>query len=317
MFKSSVVAIVTPFTEEGEVDYPAFKKLVDWHIAEGTDAILISGSTGESSTLTDEEQEKLIKTALDVANKRIPILAGTGTNCTKKTVEKTAQAKALGADGCLVVVPYYNRPMAEGCLAHYQEVSKVGLPTVVYYHPVRTAVRLSPEVLVEICKLPSIVAIKISGGLEPIKRFKELSNVPIYSGDDELTYEMLELGAIGGISVVANAIPRQWKEMIDSYLRGDKTRANELNTLYSPLCQALILETNPQGIKYGVSLLGKCGPYLRLPLLQPRQSTKRALFEALSKILPTGLEQNRPEIQSPNEREKSAKDTERTWAEVS
>jgi 4-hydroxy-tetrahydrodipicolinate synthase len=286
MFKGSIVALVTPFTGEGEIDYPAFKKLVDWHAAEGTDAIVCCGTTGEAPTLSDEEQDTIFKTAIDVARKRVPIIAGTGTYDTRKTVEKTAKAKALGADGCLVVVPYYSRPTPEGCVAHYKEVSKVGLPTIVYHHPGRTGIWLSAEVLVEIAKLPSVVGIKeASGGLELITQIKRLSDVPVLSGDDTLAYTMMELGAAGVISIVANIIPRQWKEMIHAFLQGDqggKKRAKELDTLYAPLCQAMVLETNPQCVKYAVSLLGRCTAHMRLPLLLPRETTRSAISIAIS-----------------------------------
>ncbi len=145
MFKGSIVAIITPFTHEGEVDYEAFKELVDWHAAEGTHAIVCCGTTGEAPTLSSEEQMQIFKTAVDVSKKRVPIIAGTGTYDTRKTVEKTRKAKELGVDGCLVVVPYYSRPTPEGCIAHYTEVSKVGLPIIVYHHPGRTGVSLSAK----------------------------------------------------------------------------------------------------------------------------------------------------------------------------
>ena len=268
MFKGSIVAIITPFTQEGEVDFKAFKELVDWHISEGTDAIVCCGTTGEAPTLSSEEQLKIFKTAIDVSQKRIPIIAGTGTYDTRKTVDRTARAKELGADGCLVVVPYYSRPTPEGCIAHYTEVSKVGLPMIVYHHPGRTGIRLSAEVLAKISTLPSVVAIKeASGGLELIQEIRQISNIPIFSGDDTLTLAMMELGAVGGISIVANVIPKAWKEMIQSFLQGNRQQAKELDAEYASLVQSMVLETNPQCVKYAVSLLGKCLPHLRLPLL--------------------------------------------------
>ncbi len=283
MFKGSIVAIVTPFTQDGEVDYAAFKELVDWHTIKGTNAIVCCGTTGEAPTLSSEEQIQIFKTALDVSNKRIPIIAGTGTYDTRKTVERTRKAKELGVDGCLVVVPYYSRPTPEGCIAHYTEIDKVGLPMIVYHHPGRTGVRLSAEVLAEISQLSSVVAVKeASGGLELIQEIKKLSDIDIFSGDDTLTFEMMELGAVGGISIVANVIPKAWKEMVESFLQGNHERAKELNTLYAPLVEAMVLETNPQCVKYAVSLLGKCKPHLRLPLLEPRKANKLAILQALS-----------------------------------
>jgi 4-hydroxy-tetrahydrodipicolinate synthase len=283
MFKGAIVAIVTPFKSDGEIDDAAFKELVDWHAEQGINAIVCCGTTGEAPTLSSEEQLQIFKMALDVSKKRVPIIAGTGTYDTRKTVERTRKAKELGVDGCLVVVPYYSRPTPEGCIAHYTEVSKVGLPMIVYHHPGRTGVRLSAEVLAEIAKLSSVIAIKeASGGLELIQEIQQISDIPIFSGDDILTFAMLELGAVGGISIVANVIPKAWKEMIQSFLQGNVEHARELNALYAPLVQAMVLETNPQCVKYAVSLLGKCQPHLRLPLLEPRKANKLAILQALT-----------------------------------
>jgi len=283
MFKGSVAAIVTPFIQDGEIDFGAFKELVDWHAEQGTDAIVCCGTTGEAPTLSSEEQMQIFKTALDVSKKRVPIIAGTGTYDTRKTVETTRKAKELGADGCLVVVPYYTRPTPEGCIAHYTEVSTVGLPMIVYHHPGRTGVSLSAEVLAEIGKLSSVVAIKeASGGLELIQEIQQISDIPIFSGDDTIALAMMELGAVGVISIVANVIPKAWKEMVWSFLEGNIERARELNALYAPLAQAMVLETNPQCVKYALSLLGKCQPYLRLPLLEPRKANKLAILQALT-----------------------------------
>lgn len=283
MFRGSIAAVITPFTLQGEVDYPAFKNLIDWHTEEGTDAIVVCGTTGEAPTLTSEEQYQVFKIAIDVSNKRVPIIAGTGTYNTRTTIETTACAKALGADACLVVVPYYNKPTPEGCIAHYTEISKVGLPMIVYHHPGRTGIKLSAEVLAQISRLPSVVAIKeASGGLELMQEIQQLSDIPIFSSDDSLTYPMLELGGAGGISVVANMIPRAWKKMIHSFFQGNRAYAKELDTFYTPLYQSLVLENNPQCVKYALSLLGKCTPHLRLPLVEPRETTKLAILQALT-----------------------------------
>ncbi len=287
MFRGSVVALITPFTAEGDVDFPAFCELIDWHANEGTDAIVCCGTTGEAPTLSCEEKDQIFKTAVEVSRGRVPIIAGTGTYDTRKTVAATARAKELGVEGCLVVVPYYNRPTPEGCIAHYQAINTVGLPTILYHHPGRTGVKLSAEVLAEISRLPSIVAIKeASGGLELMQEIQKLSDIPIFSGDDTLALAMMELGAVGVISIVANLIPRAWKEMIGSFLQGDFKRAQELNAFYAPLVEAMVLETNPQCVKCAASLLGKCQPQLRLPLVFPRSSTQQTIASALAR---TGL----------------------------
>lgn len=285
MFKGTIVAIITPFTNTGEVDYAAFKNLIDWQIAEGIDGIVCMGTTGEAPTVSSQEQEQLLKTAIDVAHKRVPIIAGTGTYDTRKTVERTIRAKELGADGCLVVVPYYNRPTPEGCIAHFHEVSKVELPTILYHHPGRTGVRLSASTIAEIAKFPSIVAVKeASGSLELIKALKAISDIPIFSGDDVWALGMMECGAVGVISIVANVIPKLWSEMARNFLEGNVEKAKEIDELCKPLYEAMILETNPQCVKYAMFLLGKCHLQLRLPLIEPRETTKLEIIRAFSKV---------------------------------
>jgi 4-hydroxy-tetrahydrodipicolinate synthase len=284
MFKGTFTAIVTPFTDEGEVDWAAFKKLVEWQVQEGIDGIVCCGTTGEAPTLTTEEQLQVFQTAIDVVNKRVQVIAGTGTYDTRKTVEMTKKAKLLGADGCLVVVPYYNKPTREGCIAHYGEVSKVGLPAIVYHHPGRTGITLSAATLTEIGRFPSIAAIKDStGNVEMVKALKELSDTPILCGDDTLALAMMELGAVGVVSIVGNVIPRLWTEMTRSFFAGDRERAKEIDTLCKPLYESLVIENNPQCVKYAVSLLGKCRPVLRLPLVLPRETTKLEILRALTK----------------------------------
>lgn len=276
MFRGSIVALVTPFTDEGEVDLEAFKELVAWHVEAGTDGIVCCGTTGEAPTLSREEKLSLFKTAVDVAQRKTLIIAGTGTYSTAETVKETESAKSIGVDGCLVVVPYYNRPTPEGCFAHYAAVSKIGLPTIVYYHPGRTGVKLSAQELAEISTLPHMVAIKeASGGLEMIEQLKPLTKAAILSGDDTIALPMLDLGAVGVISIVANLIPSEWKHVIHE-------RNQLLYDQFATLVQAMVLETNPQCVKYALSLMGKCRSHLRLPLLEPRPANKEKIIKALS-----------------------------------
>lgn len=282
MFKGSIVALITPFQENGDVDLEALKNLVEWHIEQGTDAIVCCGTTGEAPTLSDEEHFVIFKTAIKTANKRLKIIAGTGTYDTRHTVDRTHKALRLGADGALVVMPYYNRPTFEGCLAHFTEVGRVGLPTIIYYNPGRTCVRLTAEQLGVIGDLPSMVGIKdASGTTDFIQALKLHTKLPIYSGDDILAWDHLKAGAQGVISIVANIIPREWKEMIHAYLDGHHERSQKLFERLLPLCQSLVIETNPQGVKYAASLLGKSTPYLRLPLVQPRELTRQAIQRAM------------------------------------
>jgi 4-hydroxy-tetrahydrodipicolinate synthase len=285
MFKGTITSMITPFTETGEVDWKAFRDLMEWQVEAKVDAIVCCGTTGEAPTLSEEEQFQIFKIALEVSKKRVPIIAGTGTYNTKKTAEATVRAKELGVDGCLVVVPYYNRPTPEGCMAHFREVSKVGLPTIIYHHPGRTGVRLSAHVLSEIAKFPSMVGIKeTSGGLDLMREIQALSRIPILSGDDTLAYAMMEEGAVGIISIVANMIPELWTEMTKSFFSGDRSRAKEIDEQCKPLYQSLVIENNPQGVKYGLSLLSKCRADLRLPLVQPRETTKLEIFRAWTKL---------------------------------
>jgi len=285
MFKGSIVALVTPFTETGEVDYLSLKNLVDWYVSLDVDGIVCCGTTGEAPTLSYEEKISVFKTVIDVAHGKIPVIAGTGTYDTRKTVRMTLAAKDLGADGCLVIVPYYSRPTPEGCIAHYREVGKVGLPTIVYHHPGRTGIRLSAETLAEIGKIPSIVAIKeATGTINLTQEIRRLSSIPILSGDDSNAYDLMLEGAVGVISIVANVIPDEWKRFVHAFLEGDYNQAKQLNDCYSPLYQAMVLETNPQCVKYALNLLGKCGPYYRLPLLEPRLDTKQQIQDALTHL---------------------------------
>jgi 4-hydroxy-tetrahydrodipicolinate synthase len=272
----SIVALVTPFQDSGEVDYKALEDLILWHVEEGSDGIVLCGTTGEAPTLSHEEKMEIFRVGVKGAKGKVPLIAGTGTYNTRQTVQDTESALKIGVDAALIVVPYYNRPTPEGCLAHYAEVSKVGLPLIIYHHPGRTGVKLSVDTLAEICSLPNIAALKeASGFLEITKELKSRVSVPIFSGDDPLTLPLMELGAAGVISIVANLIPRAWKKLVQDV---DIT----IQDKYADLCKAMVLETNPQCVKYALSLLGKCKPYLRLPLVEPRPSTKEAIEAAIS-----------------------------------
>ncbi len=233
---------------------------------------------------------KFLKRSSMLRIKGFPLLQERGRMTPVKQLKKTDQAKKLGADGCLVVVPYYNHPTVEGCLRHFEEVSRVGLPTIVYHNPKRGCVRLSAKVLAKICEYPSIVAVKeASDSLEMVQELQQFSNISVLSGSDPFTYQSLEHGAVGSISVVANIIPRLWAEMINHFLQGNRTRAQEISALSAPLCKTLFLETNPQCVKYAASLLGKCLAYVRLPLLEPKKTTKLEIARVLAELYRSGL----------------------------
>jgi 4-hydroxy-tetrahydrodipicolinate synthase len=278
MFKGSIVALITPFTAQGAVDFGQLKDLVSWHMQSGTDAIVCCGTTGESPTLSLAEQLEIFRCAVAVSKRNIPIIAGTGTYSTQETVERTKMAKEIGVDGCLVVVPYYNRPSEKGCLLHYIEVSKVGLPTIIYHHPGRTGVTLSSLALAHIAELPNVVGIKdAAGSLESTQQLRALTHTAILCGDDSLALPMKLLGATGVISIVANIIPKTWKAIFNE-------NNEELYKVVEPLCHALVLETNPQGIKYAMSLIGRSLPHLRLPLIEPEHATQQLIKKVLDKL---------------------------------
>ena len=290
MIRGSLVALITPFLENGDLDVKSFKRLVHQQMEQGTKGLVIGGTTGEASTLSSEELEILIEAAVQEVKGSIPIVAGVGSNNTKLSVQKTLRAKALGADLCLVVFPYYNKPMFEGCLAHFEAISRCNLPMIVYYHPGRTGVRLSPSELAQICSLPTVVALKdCSGDLEMPIEVKKLCKKLLFAGDDSFTLPLMEKGAEGVISVLGNLVPYEWNQMVEASLAGEYEKARELYKPLEPLCQVMGLETNPQCIKYAMSLLGSCAPIFRLPLTLPQKSTcnriegeMRCFFRALA-----------------------------------
>lgn len=275
MFKGSIPALITPFTQAGDIDFEAFDALVEWHIAKGSDALVLCGMTGEGPTLTFEEQGQLIARGVQVAQRRIPLIAGTGAASTQLTVALTEQAKRAGADACLVIVPYCNRPTPEGCLHHYEAVSRVALPMIVYHHPSRTNVRLPLSALITILSLPHVIGIKEgSADLAYTAELLHQTSVPVFCGDDILALAMLAQGACGVISIVANVIPEEWHRFCAFLLQGNLHDAQTLFHQVQPLIEAMTLEINPQCVKYALSLQGKCLPTMRLPLVQPRSETQ-------------------------------------------
>lgn len=282
MLQGSIPAIITPFHANGEVDYESFRNLVLWHIDEKSDALVVCGTTGESPTLSNEEQLELLRIAVRDAKGRIPIIMGTGTNDTKSSLLKTEQALQNGAAACLVIFPYYNRPTFEGCYEHFTRIASIGLPVVLYHHPGRTGIKFSALQLGELCRIPGVIGIKeASGDVDLAGELMRISSTAVFSGDDILTLPLISLGAKGVISVIANVIPREWHDFVATCLAGDLVSARAQLALHAPLCKALGLETNPQCVKYAVSLLKRSAPYLRLPLLQPKDHVKEQIAKAL------------------------------------
>lgn len=281
-FTGMIVASITPFTTSGDIDFQALKEHTEWLIAQGVDGIVSCGTTGETPTLSEEEFLEVVKTVAKTARGRVPILAGTGTNDTRKTVERTHKVKQWGVDGVLVIVPYYNRPSFEGCIQHFREVAKCGLPIMAYHHPGRTGVKLSAAMWAEVLSIPQVVGLKEgSGDSELVRELLPLTQKPILSGEDGKTLSLMQIGSAGIISVVGNLIPRDWKEMVTSIASSDVERAFALHHQYVNLCESLFIESNPQGIKYALSLMNKCTSTMRLPLVEPRESTKQAIVVEL------------------------------------
>lgn len=281
----SWVALVTPFTKENQIDIPTLKELIQWHIASPTDGIVCLGTTGESPTLSWEEKQVVIKTCIDTAQGKIPIMVGTGLNDTAKTVELTQMAKDLGAQAALVIVPYYNRPSEKGCWIHFEKVAEVGLPVILYHHPKRTGVSLSIWGIDYLYQQGYIQGIKeASGNLSWDEKLLHTSSIPFFSGEDSLTFPLLQKGAKGSISVIANLFPAYWKQLHDLCLQKNLAAAQNLLETLNPLLDALSLEVNPQGVKYALKLLGKCESSLRLPLIEPEPITQKAIEAALKNI---------------------------------
>ena len=285
MFKGSIVAIVTPF-KNGELDEEAYRELIEFQIEKGTSAIVPTGTTGESATLSMEEHARVLDVAVKAVNKRIPVIAGTGGNNTDEAIELTAHAKKVGADATLQVTPYYNKPTQEGLYQHFKAVAKAApLPQVLYNVPGRTSVNLLPTTVARLAELPEVVAIKeASGNLVQMAEIVHLvgDKIALLSGDDNLTLPVLALGGTGVISVVANIVPRGTADMVSAWERGDFGRSRELFYRLLPLCQAMFYETNPIPVKTALALMGKIEGEFRLPLAPISPANEERLRKILN-----------------------------------
>ena len=270
MLKGSLVAIVTPMHDDGSLDLDAFRKLIDWHIEEGTDGIVVVGTTGESPTVDFDEHHLLIKSAVEHADRRVPVIAGTGANCTREAIELSAYAKQAGADLSLSVVPYYNKPTQEGLYRHFRAIAEaVDIPQIVYNVPGRTVADLANDTLLRLAQIPNIVGLKdATGNLE--RGADLLRQVPadfaVYSGDDATGLALMLLGGSGVISVTANVAPRLMHEMCAAALKPDLVRAREMNKQLLGLHRNLFVEANPIPVKWAVSQMKLIEPGIRLPL---------------------------------------------------
>ena len=286
IFKGSGVAIITPFNENG-IDYEKLRELLEWHIKESTDAIVICGTTGEATTMTEQEKKDAIKFTVDVVNKRIPVIAGTGGNNTKTSIEMSLYAESVGVDGILVITPYYNKTNAEGLIMHFKAINDaVKTPIILYNVPSRTNMNITPQTLLKLTELNNVVAIKeASGDMSQIAKMKALcgDKIDIYSGNDDQIIPILSLGGIGVISVAANIIPKTVHDMCDLYLKGDCFKATKLQLDYLELMNNLFIETNPIPVKTAMNVIGMNVGELRLPLYEMNNKNKETLVNTLKK----------------------------------
>ncbi len=284
MLKGSIVAIVTPF-KGGKVDVEAYRELIEFQIENGTSAIVPCGTTGESATLSMEEHNQVVDTAVEAVNKRVPVIAGTGGNSTLEAIELTRHAKEAGADACLQVTPYYNKPTQEGLYQHFKAIAKaVPLPQVLYNVPGRTSVNMLPETVARLAELPEVIGIKeASGNLGQMTEIIRIAgdNITLLSGDDNIILPVLSIGGSGVVSVVANIIPKDTSDIVKYWEEGDIERSKDLFYKVFPLCQAMFYETNPIPVKTSLALMGKVQDELRLPMSPMAPNNLERLKRAL------------------------------------
>ncbi len=277
-FSGSIVAIVTPF-RGGKFDRDAYADLIEFQIENGTGGIVPMGTTGESATLSHDEHREVIQTCVEVVAKRVPVIAGTGSNSTTEALSLTEAAKKAGADAALLITPYYNKPTQEGLYLHYKTIAEsVDLPLVVYDCPGRTGVMIKPETVARLAEIPTIVALKDAvGDMDHTSRIRTLCDITILSGNDSLNLPILSLGGRGAISVLANIVPRATSDLIAAFLKGDAKKAEEIHRRYFPLCQTLFIESNPIPVKAALEMMGKISAEIRPPMCQITEASRAIL----------------------------------------
>ena len=287
IFKGCATAIVTPFDENDNINFDEFKKLIDFQIDNKIDGIVVCGTTGEASTLSKEEREELIKYCVKVVNKRVPVVAGVGSNNTKAVVENETYAEKVGVDGLLVVTPYYNKTTQKGLIEHYKTIAEnTSLPIILYNVPGRTGVDIMPDTYLELSKIRNIVATKeASGDISKVLKIRKMckDNLNIYSGNDDQIVPILSLGGIGVISVLSNIMPRYTVEIVQNYLNGEVREGSNMQIEVATLIQYLFKEVNPIPIKEALNILGfNCGKP-RLPLIECSKELKEKLILEIKK----------------------------------
>lgn len=285
MFHGSIVAIVTPMKTDTSIDYDAFRRLIERQIEHDTDAIVVLGTTGESPTINLQERTALIKHALDQVGGRVPVIAGTGVNCTRETIELTQHAMELGVDACLVVVPYYNKPTQEGLYLHFKTVAEaVAIPQILYNHPGRTGCDMLPQTVARLAAIPNIVGIKESSG--DLKRVPQLldlcgDSLDLLTGNDDNAADFILAGGKGGISVTANVAPKLVHDLCKAALSGNRDLAMQINERLLPLNNTLFLESNPIPVKWALHEMGLIPAGIRLPMTTLAEQYRPALHAAL------------------------------------
>lgn len=285
IFTGAAVAIITPMYEDGTVNYDEFRRIVDDQIEKGTDAIVACGTTGESSTLTDDEHIEVIRVAVEQANGRVPVIAGTGSNDTAYCIMLSKEAEKVGADALLLVSPYYNKTSQRGLIAHYKAVAEaVNLPIILYNVPSRTGMNIQPDTVVELSKIPNIVAIKqASGDFSATARIAAECDIDIYSGNDDQIVPILALGGKGVISVLSNVAPAETHEMCQKWFDGDVQGSIEMQLKYLELANAMFCDVNPIPVKEAMNMLGwNAGP-CRMPLYPMDDANNKKVADTLRK----------------------------------
>ena len=287
-FGRLLTAMVTPFLDNGEVDYAEVKRLAVHLIENGNDSILVCGTTAETPTLTHEENVNIVKAVKEAVGDRAKIVVGTGTNCTRTTIEATKEMEALGADGILVVEPYYNKPSQEGMYQHFKAVAEAtSLPIILYNIPGRCGVNMTPELIARLAQIPNIVAVKEAGGsVEQVSKIRTLvpDDFVIYSGDDSLTLPMMSVGAYGVISVAAHVAGKEIRAMIDAYVAGNVAEAAQWHKKLYPIFKSLFITANPVPVKYALSQVGFGNGKVRLPLVEANDSEKAIVFQTMKDL---------------------------------
>ena len=286
IFEGAGVALITPFTESGEVNYAKLEELVEEQIAGGTDAIIACGTTGESSTMSHEEHLDVVRFVCKVTGRRIPVIASTGSNSTSEAIHLSKEAEKAGADGLLLVTPYYNKATQGGLIAHYTAIAgSVNIPILLYHIPGRTGLTMKPETIVKLCReVPNIVGVKeASANFSAIAEIMSMAGgcVDLYSGNDDQIVPILSMGGKGVISVLSNVAPRQTHDICESYLKGDVKRSLKLQLDAIPLINALFCEVNPIPVKAAMNMMGKGVGPLRLPLTEMEPQNKECLKKAM------------------------------------